>query len=840
MMKTLREKSVGILFCAIAFLAMLASRAVGQSSASEANGARDKFYALPLAQIAGENSDGKILDRYGVPFREEILPLTTGGSAQVPVGAQAKRIFLLGMTDCDKLPTLAQLENPSSQSLLIRPTTPAQGWADPRDTSVRFFVGDNLGQIRLEYTDGSSQIFPLILGEGVWWGRAFFDYPEPFPSDPPLRKALASALRLYPPTPVQDGNYVAVVVPKPAPIRAITFENSLAKKGTLVIAGITIESSQTNGIADATALTPGLFSPEFEKFAETKSLRPLGHEERAAERRLSELRLALYTSDADFKRHVAKSVPPGYSGPDISFQGTVFAEILANVLRYNAQDIADKIDADGMYHTSTRDAPSWGGYHSVGFFRKKLGRYYDASFSRDGGRSLQELTALGDTNDAARCADYCLRMARRYTTDTGLKFKGAVLPPHWGQLINRPAKGSFENDGQGLTTLFLYKLWQHLPDRDEWLRSRWPDIKATGDWILWQFGHPEISGATNGLLYTTGEAAHGKGYSVYADSACMHALRAVAQMADSIGETNSATQWRERADKMRAAITEHYIVSDPKYGRVWTLEFADWPHKSGVLGPLIFQADEQGFASEDSNPDWRAVNEATYQRLIDIYTITGLHATKSSSSSFSSSNQAPPGFYGQAMGYGQGFVTEAALLLDRMRDATTMLDWAAKQTYDPKFGSYIVPEGCQIDPTGRFWFRMGDVGNGVQEGEIVKTLRIVMGIDDTQPGRLQFFPRMPYGWKEIAVEKYPVVFERAGKMATAHVHYRLERSGEKMNLTIGADEDLGPVAMRLGPFEKRPASSSVRVNGEIPAQASIERSGDSWWVRFTASIADSR
>ena len=35
----------------------------------------------------------------------------------------------------------------------------------------------------------------------------------------------------------------------------------------------------------------------------------------------------------------------------------------------------------------------------------------------------------------------------------------------------------------------------------------------------------------------------------------MDALEALAQMADSIGETNSAEQWRKRADKMRQAIT---------------------------------------------------------------------------------------------------------------------------------------------------------------------------------------------------------------------------------------------------------------------------------------------
>src|SRR5208282_4681958 len=121
---------------------------------------------------------------------------------------------------------------------------------------------------------------------------------------------------------------------------------------------------------------------------------------------------------------------------------------------------------------------------------------------------------------------------------------------------------------------------------------------------------------------------------------------------------------------------------------------------------------------------------------------------------------------------------ESALLLDRMREATQMLDWTAREIYDPRFGSYIVPEGCEIDATGRFWYRMGDLGNGVQEAEIVKTLRLAIGVDDTQPNRLRFFPRMPYGWSEMAVKKYPVVFGRSGKMKTAFLRYKLERSAE--------------------------------------------------------------
>ncbi|MBU6410701.1 MAG: hypothetical protein KGR98_09960, partial [Verrucomicrobia bacterium] len=476
-----------------------------------------------------------------------------------------------------------------------------------------------------------------------------------------------------------------------------------------------------------------------------------------------------------------------------------------------------KVDADGMYHTSTQGALfSWGA-GQFGTYRTNVGRYYDESWCRDMGRSLQELTLLGYTNDAARCADYCLRTARLWEEQPSLKFKGQSLPRHWGRIANKPQNAPpFENDGHGLVTMFLYKLWQRLPDRDDWLRARWPDVKAAGDWILWQFAHPEISGATNGILHTTGECAGGDGYSVYADYVCMDALKALAQMADSIGESNSAAQWRDRAAEMRQAIAENYIINDPKYGHVWMLAHAGWPTHPTVLGPLIFDADYQGFAPEDDDPALRPVNEAAYQRLIDTYK--------------------PFGFYGQAMGYGQGFVTQSALLLDRMRDATTMLDWIAKEIYDPKFGSFIVPEGVQIDPTGRFWFRTGDLGNGVQEAEIVKALCLVIGVDDTQPSRPQFFPRMPYGWKEMAVEQYPVLFERAVKLETAHLRYQLERSGEEMELTIAADRDLGPVLMRLGPFARRPEATDIRVNGQIPAGTSVDYSGDSWWVRFTISV----
>lgn len=775
----------------VVLFAVLFSAAVALAADAE------NFLALPLTGNSAQAPAQKILDRYGVPFIAGALALSSNGPARVEVGGRLKRIFLLGMTD----------------------STRGRAWSNPLYYPARFFIGDEMGKIRLDYADGSSEVFPLVLGEGIWFGKSFYQYPEPFNTDPRFRKALTGALRLYPHAAVADGNYVAVIVPKPVPVRSISVEAASLQRGTPVIAGITVNAAESNSVAGAITLTGHALSPEFEKFVEEKALRRAGENEKQSQARLAELRRLLYTSDENFKGRVKAETPAGYSGPEVSFKGNIYADILANAFRYNVQDLSAKVTEDGKYHTSTKGSLSWGGYNGFGTFRTNAGNYYNQSWCRDMGRSLQELTELGYTNEAVRCADYCFEMARRWETDPRLKIAGTVIPRHWCRVINTPTKGDcFENDGHGLVSVFLYLLWQRLPDRHAWLRARWPDVKAAGDWILWQFDHPEISRATNGVLHTMSECSVMDGYSVYADAVCRDALQALAQMAESIGETNSAAQWRERAEKMRLAITSQYVVHDPKYGRVWTLDYAGWPQQSTVLGPLIFLADQQGFAPEDDDPQWRLINEAAYHRLIDTHQ--------------------PFGFYAQAMGYGQGFITQSALLLDRMQDATTLLNWMAKEIYDPKFKSYIAPEGCEIDPSGRYWYRMGDLGNGVQEAETVKTLRLMIGVDDTQPGRLQFYPRMPYGWNKIAVDKYPVLFEDAGNMETTFLRYQLERTGKGMKLKISADKALGRVAMRLGPFGEPPDASNVRVNGRTPTGAVIERSGDSWWIKFTASLSE--
>ncbi|HEY1787676.1 MAG TPA: hypothetical protein VGJ73_05945 [Verrucomicrobiae bacterium] len=750
------------------------------------------FWAVPLSK---HSTNAPVVNRYGVPFVQDTLRIQHNRAARVTVGGSAKRIYLLGMTDTSKPHSWTNLH---------------EGYAR------RYFFGDEMGVIQLDYADGSSQTFPLVYGESLWWGTIFYNNPEPYPLDSNFREALQKSLRLFPAAPVEDGNYVAVIVPKDAEIKDIVVKDSPVKVGVPIISGITVESGSAEKIEKGIPLPGGPLSPDFAKFVAEKPLCESEVDAKSNRAALENLKRSFYVSDASFKREVAVEIPAGYSGPEVSFAGDRWAKILANVFYANVQDIRNKVTDDGMYHTSTKGAPNWSLYSGFGTYRTNFGCYYSESWSRDMGRSLQELSALDYTNEALRCADYCIRCARLWE-DPSNEFNGHFYPPHWGRIANKPQPWCiYENDGHGLTSMFLYRLWQRLPNRDEWLRARWPDVKSAGDWVLWEFNHPKISGATNGVLFTTSEAAAMIGYSVYCDYACMNALEALSRMADSIGETNTATQWRARVADMRSAITQQYVMDDPKYGRVWTLKSAGWPNKSTVLGPLDLLADYEGFAPADDDPAWRPINEAAYQRLVDTYQ--------------------PFGFYGLAMGYGQGLVTQAALLLDRMQDATTMLNWAAKEIYDPRFGSYITPEACDIDPTGRYLYRMGDLGNGVQEAEIVKMLRLVIGVDDTRPERLQFYPRMPYDWNEITVTKYPVLIEKSGQPETTFLQYKLNRSDDGMKLEISADETIGPVAMRLGPFHQQPDVSKIRVNGEDAPGATAEHSGDSWWVRFAANV----
>ncbi|MBV9852763.1 MAG: hypothetical protein JO250_24145 [Armatimonadetes bacterium] len=536
----------------------------------------------------------------GIPFLSNGggAVVRSGGRYVVPLNLRARRLYLCGLTG-----TYDQ---------------GCPGWGDPADHSRQIFLGDRLGTLVLDYADGRADRYPLIYGYSAWWLRPIQNAPEPFRSDPAARRILAQSLHLYPTGAGGDGAYLAVLTPRAVPLRDIRIEDNPQKAGTPVLTALTVESDGP---------TAGLQPLPYDRPPPTAALWLAAHplqsdclQDRKVREALSRLRGVLYTTPADFPRALPVSVPRGYHGPQVRFTGTVYADILTSLFYANVQDVLDKITPDGMYHTSTRAAPSWGGYEGMGTWRDGVGTYYGHSWTRDMGRSLQEATELGFLDKAARCADYCFREARLWE-DPSVRYKGVQLPPHWCRIANIPqpqlGNGVFENDGHGLTMLFTYKLWQRLPGRNAWLRRHWADVQAAGDWPGWQLDHPDISGASD-VLMTDSECAGGIGKAKYADFLCREALLAYAEMADSIGQSEAARRWRATAARLTAGMEREYFTQD-RWGPNWTLDPAGWPNKSTNLGPLIILADRRGFAPADDNPAWRTRNVNAYRRLTASY-----------------------------------------------------------------------------------------------------------------------------------------------------------------------------------------------------------------------------
>lgn len=68
-------------------------------------------------------------------------------------------------------------------------------------------------------------------------------------------------------------------------------------------------------------------------------------------------------------------------------------------------------------------------------------------------------------------------------------------------------------------------------------------------------------------------------------------------------------------------------------------------------------------------------------------------------------------------------ITQNALLLDQMSDATKLMENLSKLSYAPRLPeSYLVPEGITVDAEAGVIRRQGDLGNLVQLAEAAEVL----------------------------------------------------------------------------------------------------------------------
>jgi len=394
-----------------------------------------------------------------------------------------------------------------------------------------------------------------------------------------------------------------------------------------------------------------------------------------------------------------------------------------------------------------------------------------------------------------------------------------VQPPHWtrditnpfnghsnfagASLTGKPMLGHAENDGHGQVMLLRYQDWLAAGRSAEWVARYWEATVDAAEWVIWVMDEKLSDQQPADTLWSHTEPAGWGGVDAYSNVLCLYGLLASADIAAHAGKPAEATRWRMEAERLRRGMERHLTIEGPE-GKRWLMHpGSSWQDGDETLGAIIAAADYHGYLLDETPcaSDWWALARRTYAAQIA---------------------SEPRYYHARAFGYGQGFITQAALLLDEMDDAGALIERLCDYAYSPKLQPWIVPEGVVVHPSGAYWYRSGDHGNTAQQVEILKVIRLIAGIDDLTPGRLTLVPRLPAGLTEVNVEAYPVL-DATDK--NAQVSYRLERRKDGM-VFVCHRSGTNPLRVRLGPF---PAAARLRAT---PPPTRTVRSGTGQWAWF--------
>ena len=304
------------------------------------------------------------------------------------------------------------------------------------------------------------------------------------------------------------------------------------------------------------------------------------------------------------------------------------------------------------------------------------------------------------------------------------------------------------------------------------------------------------------------------------------ALLGYSRLFKAIGDDEYCRKCLDLSIELRDGVNRHFMMEHPRYGQVYTDTTDDcWTYEYKRMVDLLIFSDLYGYDMQGIDPDWFGLMSRTYDAEKEVY--------------FDPCSA-------RQMGYGQGYITQAALMLDRYDDFTNCVNAAADMCYHHSDWPYIVPEGIIVHGSKRFWFRNSDLGNAVQQAEIVKCARLIAGIDDILPERgVKLVPRLPNNWKSIDIKNFTAALP-GGNHGTIDFYYsRLATDDSnqkdiekkyKYSVTVQDDSGTGYLAcwnsdfeissLRTGPFKTLKISIN---NGKI---RSVKRVSGNYFVEI--------
>lgn len=693
-------------------------------------------------------------------------------------------------------------------------------WGSIKENETQF-VGDQIGELVIDYMDQTQTRIPLIIGYNIWFKELFINGMEPFltgaAQEAETVSALKSALHLSGAWEQTDDPVLKIRVPNKA-VKAITIADDPIKPGApLIKGGYLVEQDSANSLNGEIPITVD------HSFFETHTIDAQNPYPAPVQENIKKVCRRIMTYEEDFENVEPYEIPAGYNKTRVEFSGTSLANIATGIFYENVADMAGKITESGMMMESTIGAPNWF-YNGWGAWMNAnpgTGTYSAYMFSRNH-KGATALSSLGYLAEAQSVVGYDHQQLM-YFPNNNLSIKGKPVPGHWTMLVNDPMHymnnpgagtnytykrfgedykniGGVETDGHGLTMMFIYNIWKNSGASPQWVTENWDYISEAVDYIQWCLDNPDVSFCENGLLYAESEATM-MGFSMYCNIPCYLGVRMYAEMAEAAGKTEEAARWTKLADGLEEAILTHFST-----GEKWNLAKAGYYHDSAM--PLY--ADYLGLDAKNKAPqEWVSRSENTYEEDRNAY-IGDLYI-------------GPRGF-----GYDHNFMTQTALLLDKTSEYNQFIERLVKLCYSPRLPKpYIVPESMSYDVRTGAYRRQGDLGNLAQQGETVKTMLMWTGVSDETDGTITIMPRLPQNWN-VKVSEMQV--PRGQSVVSFSAGYPQENR-QTASITLNS----GPAAslrFRFGPFSPEAKTAAATINGASCA-AELVPSGDSKWVWVT-------
>lgn len=489
----------------------------------------------------------------------------------------------------------------------------------------------------------------------------------------------------------------------------------------------------------------------------------------------------------------AGSAAPGSRVASLSFSGSSSADLFTKEIEASFQGVLEKdfvsVPANGEPAGFVNASPAgqpWNG----------------TMWTRDAGTYLRELTMWGDYEHAALLAHCLIQLVDRNRD-------GFYSYPRFFR-GDKKASGT-ELDGSSAIVIGMVLLWERLPSdnptRREIQSFLLSDTSPVAYFRYLLSKQPLLSG--------TGEFGCGMQVSGDCDNLVQNnlvrlALDAVSRMEKTLGLTEQSAQDALLATRLHDSMEKYLVAPDGSW--LWAVDPKTLKAEPRVLmakvnlgfggmnGVVPMSSDVLGMQPVVTAPDIIGHSEKTFEKIYDE------PERKQQFDRYGIWTQfdAIGGGVLTSPSYGQGYALQTMLLTDHLQMADKALQWIAEATYKP------IPE-YQLSRSSPYFFyeryysplAVGKVTlavgcgalNLVNVAEPLKVARLILGVDDSDPGTTVLLLRLPPSWKKIEAHNWPILTDHG--VVRVDISFTNSEAGAVFHLTTLGKDKLTHLRVRM-------------------------------------------